>query len=183
MVADRCDGRQGRRDRIDEARVVAAREDTPDRALLDPDVGRHAAGRTNLAARRRRGQTGTGDPGVHPLPQARRDQRARRNHPSLLRRPRLCRGAHRHPRLGRLRGAAAGRVPEAGPRRRARGARLDRRAALVRRQDRDDGAELGRLRGAAGRRAPTAGAEGRDLRGLGRRPLRRRHALQGGAAC
>ena len=48
MVADRCDGRQGRRDRIDEARVVAAREDTPDRALLDPDVGRHAAGRTNL---------------------------------------------------------------------------------------------------------------------------------------
>ena len=67
----------------------------------------------------------------------------------------------------------------AGACRRLRGDRLDRGAALVHGQRRDDGNQLGRVQQPAGRGAAAAGAEGDRHAVLDRRPLRRRHPLQG----
>ena len=162
-----------------EYRCRPAHGGAPDRALLDPDVRWRAARGADLDARGRRPAACAGDPRIHPLSQARPRGRAGRNHPSLFRRPRLCRGQDRHPGVGRFRGSAAGRIPGAGPRRRRRGDRLDRGPGLVRRHCRNDGTKLGRVRGASGRRAPATTAQGHYLARFGRRPLRRRHALQG----
>ena len=103
-------------------------------------------------------------------------------HPSLFRRPRLCLDPRRHARQRRLRRADGGRIFRAGAAGRLRRDRLGRGAALVQRQGRHDGHLLGRLQRAAGRRQAAAGAEGDHHALLDRRPLCRRHPLQGRAA-
>ena len=98
---------------------------------------------------------------------------------SLLRRPRLCLRPRRHARQRRFRRPDGGRIHRAGTAGRLRGDRLGGRAALVHRRGRHDGHFLGRLQRAAGRGEAPAGAEGGDHALLDRRPLRRRHPLQG----
>ena len=137
---------------------------------------RREARRPRLVSRRR---ARAGDPRIHPLPQARRHARPRRADAWLFRRARLCRGARRHARLGRVRRPARGRISATRARRRLRGHRLVEPPALVRRQRRHDGQILGRLQRAAGRGAAAARAEGDHHRLLDRRPLRRRHPLHG----
>ncbi len=149
----------------------------PDR--MDHARRRHPARRHALAARRRPGAAGAGDPRIPALSPTRRDGAARQADARLFRRPRLRRRPRRHPRLRRLRRPAARRIPAAGAERRGRGDRLARRPALVQRRGRHDGHLLGRLQRPAGRRPSPAGAEGHHHLLLDRRPLRRRLPLHG----
>ena len=108
---------------------------------------------------------------------------ARLDPPPLHRGARLRLRAGRPARHRRVRGRAHRRVPRAGTVRRRGGARLARRAALVRRPHRDDGHLLGRVRRAAGRRPPAAEPARDRHRLVHRRPVRRRHALHGRLPC
>ena len=144
---------------------------------VDPALRRGATGRTALAACRRRGEARRGDPGVHPVPAPRPEPHARRADAPLLRGARLRKPARRPARFRRLVGTARGRVHPAGVGGWRRGARLDRRPALVQGIRGHDRPLLGRVRRAPDRGAPPARAQGDHHRRLHRRPLPRRHAL------
>ena len=126
-----------------------------------------------------RNASGAGDPRASALPQARRHYRPRSADPSLFRRPRLCLDPRRHARQWRFRRADGRRIFRAGVAGRLRRDRLGAPPALVQRQCRHDGHFLGRLQLPAGRGQAAAGAEGGDHPLLDRRPLCRRHPLQG----
>ena len=104
----------------------------------------------------------------------------RRAPASVLRGPRLrvpcawtCAGT------GDSDGLLLGEYLQAGAGRRARGARIPRRAALVHGRRGDDRVLVGRLQRAAGRGAPARAAQGGHHRRLDRRPLPRRLPLHG----
>ena len=151
-----------------------------DRAHLAPPLRRDSARRPDLAARGRRGRPRPGRSRIPPVPEDRRDGRARREAPALPRRARLRGRARRHAWHRRLRRRAHRRVHPAGAGRRPGDPRVDRRAAVVHREARHVGHLLGRVQRASHRGAPPAGArrdhdallDGRPLRG--RRPLPRR---------
>ena len=127
----------------------------------------------------RDGHGGAGDPRGHPVSPRRRHGRARRRHPPVLRRARLRRRPARPARQRRVRRHPHRRVCRPGTEGPARGHRLDRRAALVRRQRRDDGHFVGRLQQPPVGRPPSTGSEGHHHAHVDGRPLRRRRPLQG----
>ena len=123
---------------------------------MDPAGGRHAPGRADLAARRRRGRPGAGDPRVPALSQGRRDGRAAT--PAITRTSPghgYAARSGRPPRHRRLRRHPPRRVHPPGAGRRARGPRMARRAALVHRPRRHDRASPGA--GSTACRSPRAG--------------------------
>ena len=142
--------------------------------MADGTGSRPSSGCPMRACRR-----GPGDPRVRALPQGRRDGRGRRADVRLLRGPRLRLRARRHPGMRRLRRHPHGRVPRAGAGRRARGARVDRGAALVGRRRRHDRPLVDGLQRRFRSLPPSAAAQGRDQRVLDRRPLWQRHPLHG----
>ena len=97
-----------------------------DREHIHHAVGRLPPGGANLAAGRCRKESGSGDPGIPALSQARWHGRARPADSSLFRRPWLCLRAGRYARWRRVRRAPRGRVPAAGAGRLPGGDALDR---------------------------------------------------------
>ena len=169
------------------AAIMSVRRDCHDlpqscaghRAHVDTVERRYDAGGPHLVAGGCRTESGSCNPGVSPVSQARRHLRTGRADSSVSGRSRLRRRSRRPSRQRRIDGLAVRRVRQAGTRRWRGGDRLAGSSALVQWLGRDDGNFLGRVQWTSNCGAPSPGTQSNRHHLFDRRSVRRRRALHG----